>query len=610
VGKEKGRGFIWLTAAGIVVYLLIALIYVLVFVGLDFCRILPPSLFILSRLVNWCGLIIIAAFCLLRVWHRSAGKLVPPVEGRGTIGLFMALVVSSIATYCLLGYRFQISRIFIVLLPESIVSSLRLPLLAVLLTFPLFLYFSWRVLLRVSYRGFDRRLVRFGRSALLKWSCVACLVLMLVLDVSAYVLWERMPDIVLITIDTLRQDHLGYAGYGRDTSPNMDKLRREGITFFQATSFSDWTMPAHENLLSGRYPASAMVKRVPDSIELLPEILKRYGYKTAAFVSGMFCSGRFGMDQGFDFFDDDFSSQRGIDKYYDGILRWLDRGAEKPFFLWLHLFEPHFPYVAHDRHVYEPSRPTEFDKYNKYFGDGKEMTRLWENRMNLGEEDIERAVSLYDGEIAYIDDYLGRFLGALRERGLFDSSMIVVTSDHGEGFGEHGMYFTHSYGVTDEMIMVPLIVKMPGNSHGGMEFEEQVRISDVFSTILDLVGIPYRDDFLSRSLLPLIRGDGGHEKRPAYSYSTNKGSYSVRDGRFKLVYYGKDGEYALHDLDSDPLETKDISADRPEVFREMKDELDSFRADFLLFTSEHEGEKPIEVDEGTRKMLQALGYIH
>ena len=456
----------------------------------------------------------------------------------------------------------------------------------------------------------------------MKICCAVCLALIIIINISGHVLWSRLPNIILVTIDTVRQDHLGYAGYGRDTSPNMEKLAADGVTFLQATSFSDWTMPSQENLLTGRYPVTAIqdVNRilVPSSRQLLTEILKRYGYQTAAFVSNEWCKRKFGLNQGFDFYDDDFYLlERSITQYYDAILEWLNKKAARPFFLWLHLFEPHFPYEAHDEYVYKPSRPTEFDAYNRYFEDEEEMEKLWHNRMNLKEKDIERGKALYDGEISYIDGYLGRFLDDLKKRGLFDTSMIIVTSDHGEGFGEHGLYFHHGYNITEEITRVPLIIKMSGNSPRGKVIGEQVQTSDIFDTILDVADITNQENILSKSLLPLIRGDGSYLRRYAYSYSAQGRSYSVRDGRFKMICSYRSCEdileepiYMLYDLDSDPQETVNVYEDRPEIVQRMRWNLDKFREAFSEFRSEHSKEESPEIDEETRKSLQALGYLH
>ncbi len=323
-----------------------------------------------------------------------------------------------------------------------------------------------------------------------------------------------------------------------------------------------------------------------------------------AFISGLWLKKQFGLNQGFDLFDDDFpGGGRNIENYYHAILEWLDTEAKEPFFLWLHLIEPHFPYVLHDRYTYEPNQPTDFDKYNEYFGTEEDMQVLRENKVNLGEKDIERAKALYDSEISYTDGYLGRFWEDLKKRGLLDKSMIIITSDHGEGFGEHGMYFTHGYDVTEEITRVPMLIKMPGNSPGGKIISSQVQASDIFSTVLDTADIRYKRSLLSKSLLPLIKGSSKPIRKYAYSYSSREQRYSVRDGRYKLIYSDKNGSYSLYDTEKDRWETTDIKETEAERLQDMKRELDAFKNGFSLFAAKHSGVKPPPIAEETKKNL-------
>lgn len=617
-GTVSRRGSaIRIIGAGIIAGFLIGAVYALVLIALsrpDFGRTLPYSLLIVSCSINRSVLIAVLALVFLRVYFLSARWFgSPPGSKRANriFSLLLALTVAVVGTYIALGYQRPLGRLVATVLLEGAVQAYRLHLLAVAIFFlVVFLFLGW-LLGRVDYWRFDGWLRRVAASRRLGWCCVGILGLMIALATSGHALRKRMHNIIFITIDTLRQDHLGYAGYERNTSPNMEKLGAAGITFLQATSFCDWTLPSHDNLLTGRYPVSNVINRVPQSSELLPEILRRYGYRTAAFVSGEWCKRKFGLRQGFDFYDDRFEAdQRRIGEYYDGILEWLKEQTKRPFFLWLHLFEPHFPYEGHAEHVYQPAQPTEFDRYNTGITGEAELLRLQKNEYNLQEKDIKRAQALYDSEISYIDCYLGRFWDDLRRLGLFDTSMIIVTSDHGEGFGEQGKFFTHAYNITEEITRVPLIIKMPGNAPGGKIVEDQVQTSDVVATILEVAGIPFKENRLSVSLLPLIHGRGSFNRKYAYSYGSSAQTYGIREGRFKLVFYKDEGKYGLYDIQSDPIETQDLSGEKPERLIEMKKELDKFSSSFRLFAAELRGEERPEIDEETRKRLMALGYIH
>lgn len=417
----------------------------------------------------------------------------------------------------------------------------------------------------------------------------------------------KNPNIILITLDTVRADHLGCYGYQRKTSPQIDRFARDGILFENPTSFSGWTLPSLENIMTGEYSRSIRTLFVPSSQTTLAELLKEKGYLTSAFVTGEWCRSQFGLGQGFDFYADNVAGDTcAVDSFYDDILNHLNSGIVEPFFLWLHFFDPHFTYSSHEEFAYHPASPNEFDQHNRYLGGRNELMPLWRNEVGLGEEAVMRGMALYDGEISYLDDYIGRLFEELRKRKLYDKSLIVLTADHGEGFGEHGYYFTHGFTVADEMTKVPLIVKMPANTPKGKVIESQVQSSDVFATILDVAGVPYQGSLLSQSLVPLICDKRSWKRQ--YAYSKEGLQASIRDSRYKLVYEWDDGDYVLYDIEKDPGETTKILDDSRDVFRRMKKNLDAWIA---IARTELDMLETVarEIEPETQERLRALGYL-
>ncbi len=288
--------------------------------------------------------------------------------------------------------------------------------------------------------------------------------------------------IIIFSIDTLRADHLPAYGYRKVKTPAIDELASNGVVFERAYSHTPQTLPAHTALLTGRLPFETGVRsegaRVKPGERMLPQLLRERGYSTAAVVSASRLRKDTGISQGFDFFDDEMppnpeepAAEAG---HRDGgesetiAEHWLDRTGTSRSFLLLHLDEPHRPYAP----------PKRFSQY-----------------------------SLYDGEIAYADEIVGRLIHYLKTHQLYDRSTIVLLSDHGEGLGNHGEQ-AHGLFVYDEAIHVPLIIKQESNVGAGHRVSDLVQHVDMVPTILDLVKAPVPDALRGRSLKPLLDGSG------------------------------------------------------------------------------------------------------
>lgn len=297
-------------------------------------------------------------------------------------------------------------------------------------------------------------------------------------------------NVILISIDTLRRDHLGVYGYKKNTSPNLDSLAKESYVFENAFATAAWTLPSHASIFTSRYPSDLRVETVfdklPDAALTLTEVLKKFGYITAAWDRNTFVSPRWGFEQGFDQFNIVNSGENAHDAdiIFPQAAEWVKKHKDKKFFLFLHAFEVHDPYCP----------PGEYSSKFKGNYDGKlncvdisTIAKNYRGEEQLSKNDLERFVSLYDGEIAYTDFYIGKFLNEMKKQGLFKNTIIVVVSDHGEEFGERGVWGLHAYSLYNELIKIPLIIKAPQLGSG--KDKNIISTIDLAPSILKLLGI-------------------------------------------------------------------------------------------------------------------------
>ena len=307
-------------------------------------------------------------------------------------------------------------------------------------------------------------------------------------------LFGSRPNVVLITLDTTRADHLGCYGYERETSPNLDRLAEASIVYTNMIATSSWTLPAHATLFTGKFTSSHGARYDPegplvlsDAIEgpwsiyrarglgeegrTLAQVLKEAGYATGAVVGGPWMKRVFGLDRGFDFYDDgQVTTLQGAlaEQVTDSALAWLGQRDDREFFLFVNYYDPHVPYLP----------PTEF-----------QHAFLPESHPLVGaKRSLEDLRDLYDAEILYMDREVGRLLDGLKELESFDSSWIIVTADHGELFGEQGR-FGHGYTLFEGEIRIPLIVKPPAGRWKPGQSEEIIQLIDITPMILDALGL-------------------------------------------------------------------------------------------------------------------------
>lgn len=401
--------------------------------------------------------------------------------------------------------------------------------------------------------------------------------------------------VVLITIDTLRADRLSCLGSDVET-PHLDRLAADGVLFTNASTTVPFTLPAHSSILTGTYPPFHGVREnvgyfLGEQNRTLGEILGAEGWQTAGFVSAFVLDARWGIARGFEHYFDDFdlaafddpnlgSVQRPGSETIAAATSWLRereaREEERPFFLWLHLFDPHDPYTPP-----EPFR--------------------------------SRYAHPYDAEVAYTDALVGGFLDELEALGLLQQSLVVATADHGEGLGDHGEAF-HGYFVYDSTVHVPLIVRPPGPGAAGARRSEAVSHVDLVPTILDLVGLEIPASVQGQSLLPLL----GQTPDPAVA-EERPGVYA--ESFYPLLHYGwaplRSLRTASHKLIESPTpELFDLAAD-PGELRSLEVERSAFGRDMArslrtLALEIEEGaavSDSADLDEQTLAQLRALGYL-
>ena len=395
-------------------------------------------------------------------------------------------------------------------------------------------------------------------------------------------------NVLVVTLDTLRADHVGSYGYAAARTPVLDRLAARGTRFANATTTTPLTLAAHTSLFTGTFPAYHGVRdntgfHVEDSLNTLAETLQAKGFRTGGFVGAFVLDARWGIAQGFNDYFDDFNLSEDVGPGLDAIQRrgaevvdhaltWLAKKDDRPFFAWVHLYDPHAPYDA----------PAEFASQFPNTRDGA-----------------------YDAEIAYADHQVGRVLDALAADGRLDHTLVVVLGDHGEQLGEHREQ-AHGFFIYDAAVQVPLMMAGPGVP--ARVVSDQVRIVDVMPTVLDLVGVPAPAEVQGSSLKTAMQGTAvqllalSESWYPRYHYGWSELT-AVRDGSFKFILAPR---RELYDLSKDPHELTDIASSDASRADAMERAL---RALLARTTRAGAAKGPQSVDPAAEQKLRALGYV-
>jgi arylsulfatase A-like enzyme len=424
------------------------------------------------------------------------------------------------------------------------------------------------------------------------------------------------PNIVLLVMDTVRADRFSWSGAARVTAPRIEALARDATVYTQAFSPAPWTVPAHASLFTGRYPSAHRTDcgslRLPDAETTLAEVLHEAGYRTVGYTANPWLGATYNFQQGFDTWGETWrevpegSPDTGAalnNQRIERFLRWYAGNPDarrQPFFLFANYFEAHLPY-----HPPEPERsrllrpgadPARVGRLT-HLGHPDEMAFIL-GRSNLTSEDLALLNDLYDGEVAYVDRRLGEVFDWLAETRLLDDTVVVVTSDHGENLGEHGL-LDHKMSVHATLLRVPLVVRWPRAVPAGSKVDRPVQLHDLFPTLLALAGAdPKQGSAIEAVLLPGIAGGRGRdpdapivgefagppvdflkvmtEAFPGADLSRfDRTLVSLRRGGDTL-HWGSDGRHALYRTSDDPGETTDVAASEPDRVKRMAAEVDAW----------------------------------
>jgi len=428
-------------------------------------------------------------------------------------------------------------------------------------------------------------------------------------DDLAPVVRQQPPNLVLVTIDTLRADHLEAYGYERATAPFIAELSSSGVRFARAVSQAPWTLPAMASMHTALYPlqhgAIEAETVLPEAAETLAEVLNEAGYTTVAVVSHEFVSSKHGFSQGFDVFDESNVLGHGAVTSRDLTTAALARLGEvsEPYFLWVHYFDPHFTYVRHPEVGFA-------DGYTGELPDRLTAGRLVAEERKptpMADYDLDYVKAVYDEEIAHTDEWIGKLWHGLKQRYGADGTVIILTADHGEYFLERGRFF-HGKDVYCELVDVPLVISGAIDPElRGAVVEQAVELRSIPRTVLGLLGLP-PDTFGGVDLLRVARGG---QNIPAiaegsYAFGADQRKVGVEHEGFKLIHRLDDNGYELYDLTADPHERYDVFADYGmdhETVANLLQQLQALR-DLPRLQSQPVGLTPEDLER-----LRSLGYV-
>ncbi|HXV74967.1 MAG TPA: sulfatase [Candidatus Polarisedimenticolaceae bacterium] len=445
---------------------------------------------------------------------------------------------------------------------------------------------------------------------------------------------DARPNVIVIMVDTLRADYLGAYGFDGEVSPNVDALARESVQFDRCLAQGPWTAPSIASFLTSLHPQNHCVgngyglfceatddefvwSSLSERAVTLAEVFGAAGFDTAAFVGNWVVKSKFGFAQGFDSYFEPEASEQHVDN--DAILferarSWLEqRDASRPFLLYLHLMDVHAPYrVTHADIAVLRDSPS--------LGDDREITDEEQSKRpgHLGlriewssgaaQRSLRNWRTAYAAGVRGFDRGLGGFLDYLRARGLLDDSIVVLTSDHGEEFLEHGEW-EHGKTYYNEALRVPLLIRMPDLSLGGRRVDAVVSLIDVMPTLIGLVGIDVERGTMAGTDLGRLWSGGQLPAAASFASALPQetASLAVQDRRWKLILDLETGSHRLFDLDHDPGELRDRSADESEQVARMKQRVEEHLETLERFPSFRPTPTPLSDEDIER--LRSLGYL-
>lgn len=450
-------------------------------------------------------------------------------------------------------------------------------------------------------------------------------------------------NIVILIVDALRPDHLSINGYKKETSPNMDKFCLEGTRFLNAYCTLPRSNPSITSLLTGMYTHTHGVRMIANnplktSISTLPEILGNHDYKTV-FIGVGECE--LLIQKGFQEYNSiswkiKNKIKRGIYKTFhpnnfigvaqqliDVAINWIDKNSDKKFFLCMHINDIHWPYKIPEpyENMFDKDYKGKHD-FNTLF-DGK-ITRgeLIFGKKKLSPEELEHAIAHYDGGVRYVDAHIERFFEFLKKRSIYDDTLIILTSDHGDNLGEQGLFFQHGSSLYEPSLKTTLVFRYPRIIPKGKIISSRIQNTDIMPTVLEMINVPLVDKIDGVSLMPLIQGKS--EKIRDYIFAESIEEYFKENDKvfmsgvkgkwramivddWKIIYipHPEKDIFELYNLKEDPKETKNLIDEEKEVAEKMKKRILDF-----LSTQDSEGEADLTtLTEKSKKLLIKAGYL-
>ncbi|RMF92084.1 MAG: hypothetical protein D6734_13040 [Candidatus Schekmanbacteria bacterium] len=457
----------------------------------------------------------------------------------------------------------------------------------------------------------------------------------------------KHPNILLVSVDTLRADHLKCYGYPFETSPFIDSIAERGALIKNAVSVSPSTLPSHTSLLTSLIPRKHGVVRngyiLSNNLLTLQKILKNEGFTTAAFVSSYALSSNFNFNQDFDLYDEKFDKnrypgqqkiERAANKTTDAVIKYLkEYSAKKPFFIFLHYIDPHWPYSPPPNYsrLFNPS-------YRGNFDGGMKSIYSLRSKLAKGEtvsdEDKKQAEALYDGEIRFVNDQFKKLFSELQSEEKLQHTIIVFTADHGETFFEHDGYLDHSPRVYETTIHIPLILYYEPKIKSGIKINKLVSNIDIAPTILELAGIKIPDEYEGKSFANLLVGENekgsNREQLYVFSESTRKAPYlengvneyllkaknkwpndpfakSIRGRKWKYIETPYLGREEFYDIKNDPNERNNLINSND---NRIKSEIVRFRNLLDFYKKIYVPPAVKYIDRKSIENLKSLGYIN
>lgn len=466
----------------------------------------------------------------------------------------------------------------------------------------------------------------------------------------------KRPNVLLISIDTLRADHLSCYGYDKVTTPHLDRLGEEGILFENAYSTAAWTPPAHASMLTGLYPSSHGVvdnHRLRKDIPTLAEVFSKSGYRTAGFVNNSQVGELVGLEKGHETYMEVWRGSKGrsiVRRSMNYLVRnameavglndhgahrtnqlardWIRENKGHAFYMFIHYIEPHNPINAPYpfKNKYWQNRNRHGIDKNKLYLVAQNPLVCFTNNIRLNREELTALRALYDGEISYIDYKIGELIAFLKKERIYDNTFIIITADHGEHFGEHDLY-SHVASLYEPIIHIPLMMKFPEGFNRQARISGLVQLVDIFPTVIETIGL--NQEFLrgiqGKSLFRTANDPTYHDyiiaewegRIPEFVSERIRNldedpivkkfretMVMIREGHYKYILKSNGGE-ELYDLEKDKREENNILEREKEIGKGLRHKVTQWQSS----KSELKYEKQSSIDEMTKRNLESLGYL-